>query len=344
MKAILLHGKNDLRIADLAKPEPRPWEVLIAIRRAGICGSDVHYFAHGHAGSIVPKHPFVLGHEFAGEVVALGSNVGSHVLGRRVVVDPSMPCGICPQCRSGNYNLCESMRFFGSASCDPHVDGGFSEYVTAPAANCFVFGDEVGWGEAAMIEPLSVALHAIKRAGSVGGKTALVTGGGAIGQLVALALRAYGARLVVLSDLDQFSRDIATAGGADAALNAADPSFNQSVRSLTGSGFNLVFEASGSNQALEQALVSAHLGATIVQIGTLPKLTSLPLNLLMQRELNLVGSFRFANVFGTALELVKSGRINLKPLITSVHPLLESGKAMRLAVEKVNSIKVQFQP
>jgi L-idonate 5-dehydrogenase len=141
MKAFFLHGARDLRAADLPKPVPGPGEVLVAMRRAGICGSDIHYFSHGRVGSFIPKHPFVLGHEFAGEIVEVGTGVSATRIGERVTVDPSMPCGSCDFCRGGRYNLCLAMRFYGSASCDPHINGGFEEFILAPAANAFAVPD-----------------------------------------------------------------------------------------------------------------------------------------------------------------------------------------------------------
>ena len=344
MRAFQLFGKGDLRPADLPRPVAGPGEVVIRVRRAGICGSDVHYFSHGQAGSFVPRRPFVLGHEFAGDVVELGPDVAPALLGARVAVDPSMPCGACEHCRSGRYNLCESMRFYGSASCDPHIDGGFAEYLSAPATNCHVLAPGVGWGEAAMLEPLSVAVHAVNRAGAVAGKSALVTGGGAIGQLVALVLRAFGARLVALSDVADFPRRAALAGGADAGLDAGDPHFESLAQAVSPGGFDVVVEAAGSPAALGQALAVIRRGGTIVQVGTLPAQVSLPLNAVMAREISLVGSFRFAHAFPTALGLVESGRLKLEPLISGVYALQDMPQAMRRAVDKHEAIKIQIEP
>ncbi|MGL4398886.1 MAG: alcohol dehydrogenase catalytic domain-containing protein, partial [Luteolibacter sp.] len=136
MRAFILHGKQDLRRGELTTPAAQPGQILVRVRRVGICGSDVHYFSHGRVGNFVPKRPFALGHEFAGEVAELGAGVSGFSPGDRVVIDPSQPCGHCQHCRSGRYNLCENMRYFGSASCDPHLDGGFAEFVAVPARNC----------------------------------------------------------------------------------------------------------------------------------------------------------------------------------------------------------------
>lgn len=344
MKAFLLHGATDLRIAELPVPDPKPGEALIAVRRAGICGSDMHYYRNFQIGSFIPKRPFVLGHEFAGEIVGVGAGVTASRIGQRVTVDPSIPCGVCLHCRSGSYNLCRDMRFFGSASCDPHINGGFEEFVIAPATNCLVLPDALDWGQAAMIEPLSVAVHAVRRAATVAGKTVLVTGGGTIGQLSALVARAFGASLVVLSDVAAAPRTFALGRGADAALDAADADFAPQAEALAPGGFDVVIEAAGSPQALHQGLNAARRGGTIVQVGTLPASVTLPLNLIMARELAFLGSFRFANAFQTSIDLLARERINVRSLITAIFPLSDLPIAIEAAIRDRNNIKVQVAP
>jgi L-idonate 5-dehydrogenase len=342
--AFLLHGREDLRPISLARPRPGPGEALVRVRRAGICGSDMHYFQHGRAGSFVPNRPFVLGHEVAGEVVGLGADAPVALLGRRVAVDPSIPCGMCEHCRAGRYNLCLNMRFLGSASCDPHLDGGFAELVVVPAANCHPLADAVSWGEAALIEPLSVALHAAARAGGVSGRSVLVTGGGAIGLLIAMTARAFGASPVVLSDPAGFRRDFALTLGADAALDPTEPDFAAEADAMSRGGFDVAFEAAGAPRALVQALAALRRGGTLVQVGTLPPEVTLPFNDVMARELTVAGSFRFANVFGTALDLVASRRIDAGRIISAVYPLADLPVAMDRAVSKADVVKVQVEP
>jgi L-idonate 5-dehydrogenase len=344
MKAFLLHGEKDLRAHDLELPVISAGQVMLRVKRAGICGSDIHYYSHGKIGDFIPKRPFVLGHEFAGEVVRAGDGVNPALTGQRVTVDPSIPCGECKFCRGGRYNLCRNMRFYGSASCDPHINGGFAEYTVAPATNCFAVPDSLGWGEAAMIEPLSVVVHAARRAGDIAGRRVLVTGGGAIGQLMALVARAFGASQVVMSDIAAYPRMLAVKLGADDELNASDADFEAKATALSQGGFDYVFEASGSAQALSQAIAAAERGATIVQVGTLPTPATAPLNSIMAKELNLIGSFRFANVFAAALDLAVTRKVNLSPLISAVLPLSDMQKAMDLAVEKNEVIKVQIEP
>jgi L-idonate 5-dehydrogenase len=336
MRAFLLHGPRDLRPALLPRPRPGPGDVLVRVRRAGICGSDIHYFLHGRIGRFVPNRPLVLGHEFAGEVAELGEGAPAALLGQRVAVDPSIPCGHCAHCREGRYNLCSNMRFFGSASCDPHLDGGFGQFVTVPASNCQPLPDHLGWAEAAMVEPLSVALHAIERAGGVGGHSVLITGGGTIGLLILLAARAYGARHIALADPLPFARNQALALGADHAFDPTDAAAD------AGESCEIGFEAAGAASALGLALASIRRGGTIVQVGTLPAEVALPLNDVMARELSLLGSFRFANVFPTALALLARGQIAPLQLVSAAYPLASFPEAMSRAAGRDGVTKIQI--
>ncbi|MCZ6775792.1 MAG: L-idonate 5-dehydrogenase [Ignavibacteria bacterium] len=343
MISYVLYGKEDLRPERRTVPEVKPGQVLIKVRRMGICGSDVHYFIHGYCGVFIPKRPFILGHEFAGEVAETGAGVKGVSVCDRVAVDPSYPCSICRFCRTGRYNLCDNMKYLGSASTDPHVDGAFCEYIAMPAANCYVLPDKIDYGEAALLEPLSVATHAVMRAGSVSGKSVLIAGGGTIGQLVLLVVRAFGSAHIVLSDIREAPRKLALNQGADHVLDATTDSMKGQALGIVEDGFDIIFEVSGSPAALGQAIDLVRRAGTIIQVGTLPSEVELPANMIMVKELNILGSFRFANVFSTAINLIASGRINLRPLITHTFPFGNFLSAMNLACGKENIIKVQVE-
>lgn len=342
MRAWVLHGAGDMRLEDVPRPAPGPGEVLVRVRAAGICGSDLHYHAHGRCGNFVPTRPFILGHEFAGEIVAAGDGVGEPVTGARVAVDPSRPCGRCKLCRQGRYNLCPEMVYFGSASVDPPSDGCFAEYVVAPAANCALLpaGFEFAWG--ALLEPLSVAMHAVQRGGGVAGKSVLITGGGTIGQMILSTAVAFGASRVVVSDLKPFARSFATRQGADAALDPADDDCAARAAALAPDGFEVVFEASGAASALAQAIGLSARGASVVQVGTLPDGIAIPANTLLTRELQYLGSWRFANVFERVIELVVASRIDVRPLITRGFPFPQLPEAI-LEAGGGEVIKVQIE-
>jgi L-idonate 5-dehydrogenase len=342
MSAAVLHGAKDLRLESRPRPELLPGYVLVRVRRAGLCGSDLHYFNHGHCGAFVPTRPFILGHELVGEIAAVASDVQAPSVGSRVVVDPSRHCGSCAYCRGGRANLCSRTVMLGSASTNPPTDGAFAEFVAVAAHQCHLAPPELDDGLGAMIEPVAVAVHAVKRAGGVSGKMVLVIGGGQIGLLVGLTAKAQGARSVWLSDLVSARRTSALKLGLDGVLDPGSSTFEDRVREL--GGFEVLFEASGDARALRQAFDLVRPGATIVQIGTLgTQEVPLPANQLMTREIQCVGSFRYGDVFDEAIRLVASGRLKLQPLITDVLPIDRITDAMRLAATKENALKVQLQ-
>lgn len=344
MQGAMLHGAKDLRVESCAIPELRPGQVLVRVQRAGICGSDLHYFAHGYCAAFVPTRPFILGHELIGEVAAVAEEVKWPVPGARVIVNPTRACGSCPYCKSGRSNLCPRTIMLGSASTKPPTDGAFAHFVAVRADQCHAVPTGLDDGLGALIEPLAVALHAVKRAGTVSGKAVLVVGGGPIGLLVALMARTYGAMPVVLSDLVPARRRQALDFGVDAVLDPTDPALQEQVRELAGDGFEVVFEASGAPPALRQAFHLVRPGATIVQIGTLgTEDVPLPANQVMVREIQFLGSFRYGDVFDEAIRLAASGRMKLQPLITQVLPLARVAEAMVLAGDKQNVLKVQIQ-
>ena len=344
MMAAVLHGAKDIRLESRPRPEPAPGMVLLRSRRVGICGSDLHYFEDGYCAAFVPDRPFVLGHEVSAEVAAVGEGVETAKVGERVTVNPARACGFCDYCKGGRLNLCRQTVMLGSASTTPPTDGAWAEFVAVRADQCHRLPAGMDDGLGAMMEPLAVALHAVKRAGGVAGKRVLIAGGGTIGLLVALTARAYGAVPVAVSDIVGARREKAIALGADAALDPAVKHLRDQVRELTGDGFDVVLEASGAPPALRQAFDLVRPGGTIVQIGTLGTGDiPLPANLVMNREINFVGSMRYDNVFAEAIRLVASGRVNLQPLISRVLPFDESVLAIRLAADKSQVLKVQIQ-
>jgi len=344
MRAAVLEGAGKIRVQARATPELRTGMVLLRVRRAGICGSDLHYYEHGCCGAFVPTQPFILGHEFAAEVAAIGEGVVNMSVGARVTANPARACGVCEYCKGGRGNLCRRTIMLGSASTTPPTDGAFAGFVTVRADQCHVLPPDMDDATAAMLEPFAVALHAVKRAGLVSGKRVLVAGGGPIGLLVAMTAKMFGAAPVALSDVLAARRETALKHGADMALDPTSPGLPATVRKLAGDGFDIVFEASGAKSALRQAFDLVRPGGTIVQIGTLgAEDVPLPANALMVKEINYVGSMRYGNVFEEAIRLVQARRIVLRGLISGVLPLAEVEAAMRLAAEKGNGLKVQLE-
>ena len=337
MIAYVLHGKRDLRAEERPSPADEPGNVLIEVHHMGICGSDVHYYAEGYCGAFVPKRPFVLGHEVSGTIASTSDGVEGLAVGQRVAVDPSRPCGVCRYCRDGRSNLCPDMQYLGSASTDPHVDGAFSTYVSVPADRCHVLPDDVEDAEAAMLEPLSVATHAVMRAGSVAGKSVLILGAGTMGQLVLQVASAMGADGITMTDVRQQALELARKQGAHRTCLAGRASKELSP------AFDVIIEASGAPAALRTALELAGRGGTVVQLGTLPSRVELPAHLIMQKELQVLGSFRFADVFSQALELMAARRIDVRPLITHTFPFGDLVRAFETALEDESAMKIQVR-
>lgn len=337
MKTFLLYGKKDIRVFEKSIPEPGAEEVLVMPKFTGICGSDVHYFQHGYCGNFFPKQPFALGHEFAGVVHRLGSNVKGFTVGDEVAVDPSMPCGNCKHCKTGHYNLCLSMRYFGSASCDPHIDGSMGQYIVAPAKNCYILPVGITMAQASLLEPLCVAMHAVKQVKQIAGTSILITGGGPIGQLILRVVRAFGAHHITVSDVNEYARNFSMKSGADQVVNPLDENAWENLKNI-----DVVFEASGVPSALSNGIQVTRRGGSLVLVGTLPENFSIPGNLIMSKELKLYGSFRFANVFEDAMNMVAAGIINLDGIVTATYCFEDIPLAMQRALDKNEVIKVQI--
>ena len=345
MKAAVLHGAKDIRLENIETPGLLPGMVLLRIQRVGICGSDLHYFEDGYCGSFAPSGPFIPGHELTGVVVAVhGDEPGPITPGARVTVNPARACGICTYCKSGRGNLCPNTFMLGSASSNPPTNGAMAEYVSVRADQCHLLPVGLDDGLGAMIEPLAVALHAVKRPATVSGMRVLITGGGTIGLLTALTAKAFGAVPAVVSDIIAERRKSALHCGIDVVLDAADKNVQQKAREITGEGFDVIFEASGARPALRQAFDLVKPGGTIVQIGTLgTEDIPLPANQVMAKEIQFIGSFRYGNVFDEAIRLVVAGRIDLRPFITDILPLNDITRAMHIAADKTNALKVQLE-
>lgn len=339
MKALYAHAARDLRLAPVETPAPGPGQLRIKLARGGICGSDLHYYNHGGFGTVRLREPMILGHEVAGHVTALGPETQGFTKGDLVAISPSRPCGACSECLRGLPNQCLNMRFYGSAMPFPHIQGAFREEIVADIAQC-VPAPGLDAAQAAMAEPLSVALHAISRAGSLLGKTVLVTGCGPIGLLTILAARRAGAGRIIATDIAAPALDFAARLGADDALDAgADP--------LTpwaqGKGrIDVLFECSGAAAALAQAIPALRPRGTIVQLGLSGDM-SLPMMQITAKELLLTGSFRFHHEFAQAVHFMQSGLIDVAPLITHSFPLDDFEQAFQTANDRARAMKVQLE-
>lgn len=342
MKALVLQEPHRLSIEDRPVPEPGPGEVRVRIHRGGICGSDMHYFHHGGFGVVRMKAPMVLGHELAGVVDAVGPGVGAVANGDRVAVNPSLACGQCPYCRAGAPRQCSDMRFMGSAMRNPHVDGGFREYVVVTEQQAVPVGDAIGLDEAAVCEPLAVCLHAVSQGPDLAGKRVLVTGFGPIGALTFLAARHAGAAALCATDVAAGPLALATQLGAAASYDVSVPGALAEEERDRGQ-FDVVFECSGHPSAVQAALAVTRPGGSIVQVGILPDQMNLPFNPLVTKEIAYRGTFRFDREFNQAAALISSRAIDVRPIISGAFPFTEADAAFAFAQDRQRAIKVMLE-
>ena len=339
MKAAIIHGARDLRIGTAELPPLGPTDVQVRIRAGGICGSDLHYYQHGGFGTIRIKEPMVLGHEVAGVIEAVGADVRGFVAGERVAISPSRPCGVCKFCQQGLQNHCLDMRYYGSAMRTPHVQGAFRQQIVVETHQAHKLADSVSDGEGSMAEPLSVALHAVRRAGSLLGKRVLVTGCGPIGALAIIAARRAGAAHIVATDVGAHTLGKALKVGADEVVNVAEEPDGLARFTADKGSFDVLFEASGNARALVGAFDAVRPRGIIVQLGLGGEMT-LPINTIVAKEFELRGAFRFHEEFAMAVELLNKGLVDVKPLISATLSYRDSARAFALAADRSQAMKV----
>lgn len=340
MRGIVIHAAKDLRIETLPDEALGTGQLRLRLAVGGVCGSDLHYYNHGGFGAIRLREPMVLGHEVSAYVEETGAGVLGFAVGDLVAVSPSRPCGGCKYCLEGLANQCLNMRFYGSAMPFPHIQGAFREVLVANAAQC-VKAEGLSAGEAAMAEPLAVALHATGRAGSLLGKRVLVTGCGPIGVLAILAARRAGAAEIVAVDLSDFTLQMAAQAGADRVVNtAARPDGLTEFTSDKGY-FDVLYECSGAAAALVAAIAALRPRGVILQLG-LGGDMALPMMAITAKELELRGSFRFHAEFAVGVGLMQKGLIDVKPLITHSVPLAQAEAAFQIASDRAQAMKAQI--
>jgi L-idonate 5-dehydrogenase len=340
MRAVVLHKPENLQVEERQIALPGPGEVLVAIERGGICGSDLHYFKHGGFGAVRMKEPMILGHEIAGRIEQLGQGVEGPAVGTLVAVNPSSPCGVCSFCRMGQSTHCSDMRFLGSAMRTPHVQGGFSEYLVCRAENAIPLAPGSESAAGAFAEPLAVTLHSVGQA-PVYGARVLIMGAGPIGTLLVLAARYAGAREIVVTDIQDAPLAYAGKVGADRTLNIADHADEMAAYAANKGYFDVIFEAAGQGATVSSALPVVKPRGVIVLVGQ-GATAEIPISTIVTKEITLRGSFRFDKEFALAVDLIGSARIDVGPLLSDTLPLGEANRAFLLAGDKSKSMKVQI--
>ncbi|WP_373357089.1 NAD(P)-dependent alcohol dehydrogenase [Pseudoroseicyclus sp. CXY001] len=342
MRALVLEEKGRLALRDIAlKTEPGPGEVAIDIDTVGICGSDVHYYTHGRIGPFVVEAPMVLGHEAAGTVAALGKGVTSLKVGDRVCMEPGIPDPTSRASRLGLYNVDPAVRFWAT----PPVHGVLTPRVTHPVSFCYRLPDHVSFAEGAMVEPFAIGMQAAAQAGIRPGDTAAVIGAGPIGIMVALAALAGGCARVLIADLAPDKLAIAAAYDGIEAVDIRARPLAEAVSSATdGWGADIVFECSGAAPAYATMFEALRPGGTAVLVGLPVAPVPFDTNAAIAREATIRTVFRYANVFGRAVDLIAAGKVDLKLLISATFPFAESVTAFERAAEgRPTDVKLQIR-
>ena len=336
-----------LTIAELPVPEVAADEVLVKVEACGVCGSDVHGY-DGSTGRRIP--PLVMGHEAAGTVARVGDGVSGFGPGDRVTWDSTVSCGNCEYCRQGRVNLCDSRMVLGVSCRDYRRDGAFAEYVSLPARILYQLPPALSFEHAALIEALSVAVHAVRRSGTVLGQkapaTSLVVGCGTIGLLTIQVLRASGCSGIIASEIDEERRALAARAGATTVLDPAAVDLTGAVRTLTGgAGADQAFEAVGIAETVRACIDGVRKGGTVTLIGNLTPHVDLPLQDVVTRELSLLGTCASAGEYPACIDLMASGAVDVRPLISVTAPL-EDGPAWfaRLHRRERGVMKVVLRP
>lgn len=305
MKAAFLTQPGAIELREIDTPTPDDDQVLVRVAAVGVCGSDMHFYAHGSIGEMIMKEPFVLGHELSGTITAVGKNVDPARVGKRVAIEPQRPCRTCKQCKSGRYNLCPDIIFYAV----PHVNGAFAEYVTIQDDFAFDLPDSVSFEAGALLEPLSVAIWSCQRAEIAVGSRVLIAGAGPIGVIMAQTAAAFGASEILITDTIDSRREFALKHGATRAI---DPT----KESLAGLDVDVFIDATGVGRAVYDGIKAVGPAGRAILVGMGDNDVLLPIDYIQSREIWVSGIFRYTNTWPAAIELVASGKVNLDALVT----------------------------
>ena len=343
MEAAILNKPLDIEIKKVSIPEPKDDEALIKVYCIGVCGSDVHYYEHGKIGRYVVEKPIILGHELAGQVVKIGKQVTNVAVGDRVAVEPGVACGRCEYCKSGRYNLCPDVVFMAT----PPVDGAWAEYVTVRSDFLFQLPDNMSYEEGALLEPLSVGFHAMKRGRVTASDRLFISGLGPIGLLAIQAAKIFGVTEIYVSDVVAYRRQLAAEIGVTAVLDPLNENVNERIAELTnGKGITVVVESSGNQRAIADTIKLVNSGGRIVFVG-MPAVDEIPLNVnqIIDGEIDVYGLFRYANTYPAAIQALGSSKIDIRKVITHKYALSDIKEAVEMArTQKDISIKIMIYP
>ena len=333
MRAGVLYGPMDIRVEEMAMPSPGPGEVLVEVKAAGICGGELHYHRHGSVKT--PSRRLMDGHEFSGRIAALGEGVENREVGERVYIEPMLGCDKCVLCAMGRYNICKQRKGAGA---------GFREYTALPAEKAFPFADHISFEEAAVIEPLSIGVHAIRRAGITITDAVAIIGDGPIGLSTLQVAKAAGVGKALLIGIINGNLEIARKVGADMTVNSAESdAAREAMKFSGGEGFDVVFEAVGGlSDTMDTAVQIVKRGGTIVALGIFSKPVELDFGLMLSKEISLVFSrstsmWKGVPAIQIAAEMLARGELDAQSLITHTFPLDKIRDAFYAAANKNES-------
>lgn len=329
MKAIYLEKPGEIVEKDVAKPQIEEDEILVETKSVGICGSDTEYYESGRIGEFLVEEPIILGHEVAGLVVEVGEGVEDLEVGERVALEPGIPCRKCKYCKSGRYNLCPDVDFMAT----PPSDGAFAEYLSHPADFAFKLPESISYDEGALVEPLSVGVHAARRANVQPGDRVAILGAGSVGLATLQVAIVRGASEIIITDLVDFRLEKAMEFGATEAINVEKDSIESYI-----SSFNEVIQTAGAAQPYKQALELVERGGKVVQVGfSSSERVSIKSNLLITREVDMLGSFRYVNTYSDSISMLAKGQVDLEPMISKYFPPEEVEAALLYPKENPES-------
>lgn len=326
----VLYPDGNIRLENMQVPEPGPGQVQLSIQNVGICGSDTHMLQHGTCGDFKVESPLVLGHEVSGTVTKLGHGVTNLSVGDKVAVEPLIICGICSLCKKGRYNLCEKLKICGI----PPTNGCMTRFYVHPADMCFKLPDHVSLEEGALMEPLSVALQACRKAGVTLGSKVLICGAGPLGLMALLTVKAFGSSQVCVTGLGGIRLELAKTLGATYTLNVKDKEPKEIARMVEqcfGDKPEIAIECTLDQSSVRAAIYATKSGGLVMTLGVGTSDVALPLTDATMREVDVLASIAYTNCFPTAIELVASGKVNVKPLITHRYKLEDAKTALQTA-------------
>jgi L-iditol 2-dehydrogenase len=339
MRALVYEGAWQMPLREIENPAPESREVVVAVKAVGICGSDVH----GYTGSTGRRYPGIaMGHEFSGTISAIGPNVGEYQVGDEVIVDPILTCGACAMCRAGRTNVCLNRTMIGM-----HQHGAYAEAVRVPQRQLHRKPAGLSWERASLIEPLSVALHAVNQTPFLVGERVAIIGTGPIGLLALLVARLKGAGTIIVTDRSAHRLDLARQLGADVVVDVAEQDPIAAVQAATGGrGADAAIEAVGIAPTVQQALAVTRIGGNITWIGNSAPEVSLNMQHVVTREIAIRGVYAFTSAeFDQSIGLLASGRLNVDPLIERIAPLADGPQLIHdLAKGTLDAVKVVLTP